>query len=101
MFFIHFYKKSIIDTTYITIHVGLKNLRTDQYVVVKIHNENKICNWTFTKEIDWECQTKGRKYSNQFISLEIIVRGIKDDMTLDVTDHKLGVIVSNIILLFP
>ena len=95
--------KSMIDTANVTINVAMKNLRTGQYVVVKIHYENITCNWTFTEELAsfWEFSTKGRRYSNQFISLEVIMRGIKDDVTLYASQQRLGVIVANFIFLFP
>ena len=96
-------KKSMIDTANVTINVAMKNLRTGQYVRVTIHNANITCNWTFTKEIDtiWEFKTKGRQYSNQLISFDVIVRGIKDDVTLYSSQQRTGVIVSNDIFLFP
>jgi hypothetical protein len=96
-------KKSMIDTANVTINVAMKNLRTDQYVLVTIHTDSIPCNWTFTKEIEtvWEFKTNGRQYSNQFISLEVIVRGIKDDVTLYSSQHRIGVIVANSIFLFP
>jgi len=96
-------KKSVIDTANVTINIAMKNLRTGQYVLVTIHTDSIPCNWTFTKEIEtvWEFKTNGRQYSNQFISLEVIVRGIKDDVTLYSSQHRIGVIVANSIFLFP
>jgi len=96
-------KKSMIDTANVTINIAMKNLRTGQYVLVTIHTDSIPCNWTFTKEIEtvWEFKTNGRQYSNQFISLEVIVRGIKDDVTLYSSQHRIGVIVANSIFLFP
>ena len=95
--------KSLIDTANVTINITMKNLRTGQDVVVKIHYENITCNWTFTEELasSWEFITKGRRYSNQFISLEVIVRGIKDDVTLYSSQQRIGVLFANSIFLFP
>ena len=96
-------KKSMIDTANVTINVAMKNLRTGQYVFVTIHTDSIPCNWTFTKEIEtvWEFKTNGRQYSNQFISLEVIVRGIKDDVTLYSSQQRIGVLFANSIFLFP
>jgi hypothetical protein len=96
-------KKPMIDTANVTINIAIKNLRTGQYVLVTIHTGDIPCNWTFMKEIEtvWEFQTKGRKYSNQFISFDVIVRGIKDDVTLYQSQQIHGVIVANSIFLFP
>jgi hypothetical protein len=45
-------KKSMIDTANVTINVAIKNLRTSQYVLSRIHTGTIPCNWTFTKEIE-------------------------------------------------
>jgi hydrogenase maturation factor len=96
-------KKSMIDTANVTINIALKNLRTGQYVLSRIHTGTIICNWTFTKEIEtvWEFEINGRQFSNQFISLEVIVKGIKDDVTLYSSQLRIGVIVANSIFLLP
>ena len=93
----------MIDTANVTINVAMKNLRTGQYVLVTIHTDSIPCNWTFTKEIEtvWEFKTNGRQYSNQFITLEVIVKGIKEDVTLYSSQKRIGVIVANSIFLFP
>jgi len=96
-------KKSIIDTANVTINIAMRNLRTGQYVVVKIHTYNVTCNWTFTKEIEtvWEFQIIGRRYSTQMISFDVIVKGIKDDVTLYTTQHTIGVLAGRFVFLFP
>lgn len=96
-------KKFMLDTANVTINVAIKNLRTREYVLVTIHTDSIPCNWTFTKEIEtvWEFNTNGRQYSNQFISLEVIVKGIKDDVTLYSSQQRIGVIVANSFYLFP
>jgi len=96
-------KKSMIDTANVTINIAMKNLRTGQYVLMMIHTDNISCNWTFTKEIKtvWEFKTIGRQYSNQLISFDVVVRGIKDDVTLYTSQHTIGVIIAQFILLFP
>jgi hypothetical protein len=95
--------KSMIDTANVTINVAMKNLRTGQYVFVMIHTDSIPCNWTFTKEIEtvWEFKTNGRQYSNQLISLDVTVKGIKDDVTLYASQQRIGVIVANSIFLYP
>ena len=96
-------KKSMIDTANVSINVTMKNLRTGEYVLVTIHTDSIPCNWTFTKEIEtvWEFNTNGRRYSNQFISFEVTVRGIKDDVSLYASQRRIGVIMANSIFLFP
>jgi hypothetical protein len=96
-------KNSMIDTANVTINVAIRNLRTGEYVIVNIHTGSIPCNWTFTKEIAtvWEFKTNGRQYSNQFISLDVTIRGIKDDVTLYLSQRRIGFIVANSIFLFP
>jgi hypothetical protein len=96
-------KKSTIDTANVTINIAMRNLRTGQYVVVKIHTNNITCNWTSTKEIEtvWEFKIVGRRYSTQIISLDVIVKGIKDDVTLYTTQHTIGVLIARFVFLFP
>jgi hypothetical protein len=96
-------KKSMIDSANVTINIAMKNLWTGQFVRMMIHTDNITCNWTFTKEIEtvWEFKTIGRHYSNQLISFDVIVRGIKDDVTLYTSEHTIGVIVAQSIFLFP
>jgi len=95
-------KNSGIDSANVTINIAIKNLRTGQYVLM-IGNHNISCNWTFTTEIEtfWEFKTMARQYSNQIISLDVIVKGIKDDVTLYTTQHTIGIIVARSIFLFP
>jgi hypothetical protein len=96
-------KKSMIDSANVTINIAMKNLRTGQYVLMMIHTENITCNWTFTKEIEsfWEFKTMGQQYSNQLISFDVIVKGVRDDVTLYTTQHAIGVIVAGSLFLFP
>jgi hypothetical protein len=64
---------------------------------------NITCNWTFTEEIttDWEFKTMGRQYAPQLVSLEVTVRGIKDDVTLYATKQTRGVIIGYSLFLIP
>jgi aminopeptidase YwaD len=96
-------KKPRVDTVNVTINIALKNLRTGQYILMMKNNHNLTCNWTFTKEIRtfWEFKTMGRRYSPQIISLEVTVRGIKDDVTLYVTQRSIGITIGWSIFLFP
>ncbi len=96
-------KKPSIDTVNVTINIALRNLRTGQYVTIMIHTHNITCNWTFTEEITnvWEYQTMGRQYPTQFISLEVTVKGIKDDYPLYKTQRSIGLILGRSIYLIP
>ena len=96
-------EQSQIDSLNASINIGMKNLRTGKYVLMKKDNQTIDCNWTFTKEITtfWEFKTEWRKYSNQFISFEVTVTGIKDDITLYKTQRTVGVIVGWYIFLRP
>jgi aminopeptidase YwaD len=96
-------KKSQVDSANVTINIAMKNLRTGQYVFMRIDTNNITCNWTFTKEIKifWEFKTIGRRYSSQIISIEVIVKGIKDDVLLYTTQRTTGVIIARFIFLIP
>jgi aminopeptidase YwaD len=93
----------LIDSANVTINIGMKNLRTGQYVLMMKDNHNITCNWTFTEEIKttWEFKTIGRQYSPQRISLEVTVKGIKDDVTLYASQQTTGVIIGYSIFLHP
>jgi hypothetical protein len=96
-------KRPQLDSANVTINIAMRNLRTHQYVIVQLHTHTIPCNWTFTKEITtfWEFQTMGRSYSNQLISLEVTVTGIKDDVPLYATQRTIGVILGQSIYLIP
>jgi hypothetical protein len=96
-------KKSRIDSANVTITIAIKNLRTGQYVIMMMDTQNITCNWTFTNEIKsfWEFKIKGRPSSNQIISFDVIVKGIKDDATLYTRQQTLGVIAAQSVFLFP
>jgi aminopeptidase YwaD len=96
-------ENSRIDSVNATINIAMKNLRTGQYVLMIKDFHNITCNWTFTEEIQtfWEFKTEGRKYSSQFLALEVTVKGIKDDVTLYKTQRSIGVIVGWSVFLFP
>jgi hypothetical protein len=93
----------LVDSANVTINIDMKNLRTGQYVLMTKDNHNITCNWTFTEEIAtaWEFKTMGRQYSPQRISLEVTVKGIKDDVTLYATQRTTGVIIGYSIFLIP
>jgi aminopeptidase YwaD len=96
-------EKPRVDTANVTINVALKNLRTGQYILMMNGDYNLSCNWTFTKEIktDWEFKTMSRQYSPQLVFLEVTVRGIKDDVTLYVTQRSVGIVIGWFVFLFP
>jgi aminopeptidase YwaD len=96
-------KKPKVDTANVTIHITIKNLRTGQFVRMTKDNNNVSCNWTFTEEIrkQWVFESMPRKYSPQFIALEVTIRGTKDDVTLYKTQRTTGVIIGWSLFLFP
>jgi aminopeptidase YwaD len=96
-------KKSRIDSANVTINIAMKNLRTGQYVLMMMDTQNITCNWTFTTEIKsfWEFKIMGRPSSNQIISFDVIVKGIKDDVTVYTRQQTIGFIAAQSVFLFP
>lgn len=96
-------KKSKIDTANVTINISMKNLFTGEYVRVVKNSYNVTCNWSFVKEIKhyWEFKTISRKYPNQLITIEVIVKGIGDDVTLYTTQRTVGIIIGWTIFILP
>lgn len=94
--------KSVIDTANVTINIAIKNLWTGEYILMKKDAQNITCNWTFTEEIEsfWEFKTVGRQYSNQLILFDVIVKGIKDDITVYTRQQTIGVVAQSLFL-FP
>jgi hypothetical protein len=93
-------KKSTIDTANVTINIAMKNLFTGEYVK---NSYNATCNWSFVEEIKdyWDFKTVSRKYPNQFITIEVIVKGIRDDATLYTTQGTAGMIIGRAVFLLP
>ena len=96
-------KKPFLDSANVTINIALKNLRTGQYVFMKIDTNTITCNWTFTKEITtfWEFKIINLRYSNQLISVEVVVKGVKDDVPLFNKQQTIGIIIARCIFLIP
>lgn len=96
-------KQPQVDTANVTITIALRNLWTNQYVLVQLHTHTLTCNWTFTEEIQtvWEFQTMGRQYPSQCIALEVTVKGIKDDVSLYAEQRTIGVILGKSVYLIP
>jgi hypothetical protein len=78
----------------------MKNLFTGEYVKNSL---NVSCNWSFIKEIKdyWEFKTTARKYPNQLITIQVIVKGIYDDATLYTTQRTVGMIIGRAVFLLP
>lgn len=93
--------KPLLDSANVTISIALKNLRTGSYVLVLNDPLNMTCNWTFATEIkdSWEFSTRDKQYSNQLISVEVTVKGTKDDITLYLTQGRIGFIISDAVFL--
>lgn len=96
-------EKSKIDTANVSIDISMKNLFTGEYVRIVKTSFNVTCNWSFVEEIKdyWEFKTMSRKYPNQLISIEVIVKGIRDDATLYTTQRTVGMIIGWEIFLLP
>lgn len=95
--------KPLLDTANVTISIALKNLRTGYYVLVLNDPSNMTCNWTFTSEItdSWEFTITDKQYSNQIVSVEVTVKGIKDDVTVYTAQRRIGVIIADLLFLVP
>jgi len=95
--------KSNLDSANVTINIQMRNLWTNQYVILEMYPNTIICNWTFTKEISsvWEFSILGRHYSHQFISLIVVVKGIDDDFPLYTEQHTIGVIAGRFVFIIP
>jgi len=95
--------KPKVDTANVTIHITIKNLRTGAYAHMTKDNNNVTCNWTFTKEVrkQWEFDSMPKKYGPQFVSFEVTVRGIRDDVTLYQTQRTVGLIIGWALFLIP
>lgn len=96
-------KKSHLDSANVTINIAMKNLRTGQYVFMKIDTNNIACNWTFTKEITtfWEFKIINLRYSSQLVSVEVVAKGVKDDVPLYTMQRTIGIIIARCIFLIP
>jgi len=96
-------KKFKIDTANVTINISMKNLFTGEYVRIVKNSLNVSCNWSFIKEIKdfWEFKTIARKYPNQLITIEVIVKGVHDDVTLYKTQCTVGMIIGWAVFLLP
>jgi aminopeptidase YwaD len=95
--------KAMLDSANVTITIMIRNLRTGQLVNILNDPYNRTCNWTFTEEITdfWDFHTQGKQYQNQIISLDVIVKGIKDDLTVYTTQHTVGVLLHHSFYLIP
>jgi hypothetical protein len=91
------------ESANVTINIQLRNLWTNQFVLMQIHTYTLICNWTCSEEIKtfWEFKTLGARYSSQFISLQVIVKGINDDYPLYTTHRTIGLIVAGSVRILP
>ncbi len=89
--------KPLLDSANVTITIALKNLRTRYDVLLMNDPMNMTANWTFTTEItdSWEFTITDKQISNQLIIVEVTVKGIKDDVTLYTTQHRIGAIIAN------
>lgn len=95
--------KPLLDSANVTITIALKNLRTRYDVLLMNDPMNMTANWTFTTEItdSWEFTITDKQISNQLITVEITVKGIKDDVTLYTTQHRIGAIIADLPFLIP
>jgi Peptidase family M28 len=93
-------KKFKVDTANITINISMKNLFTGEYVKNSL---NASCNWSFIEEIKdiWEFKTITRKYLNQLITIQVIVKGIHDDVTLYTNQHSVGMNIGWEVFIIP
>lgn len=96
-------KKSPLESANVTINIQMRNLRTNQHVIMEMNSNTRPCNWTFTKEIHsfWEFKMLGRRYASQFISLNVIMKGINDDYPLYTAQSTIGVIAGESVFLIP
>lgn len=93
--------KPLFDSANVTVSIVLKNLWTGYYVLVLNDPSNMTCNWTFATEIkdSWEFTTRDKQYSNQLISVEVTVKGTKDDVTLYTIQRRIGLIINDSVYL--
>lgn len=84
-----------VDTANVTINITMKHLFRRCYVTLIKDFYNTTCSWNFSKEIDeyWEFKISSRKYSRGLFELEVLVRGINDDINLYTYKKTLGVII--------
>jgi hypothetical protein len=96
-------KEPQVDSANVTMNIALKNLRTGQYVSIRIGSDVIECNWTCTEEITafWEFQIMSRHSTSQCISVEVVVKGINDDVSLYQTQQTIGFILGKFIVLIP
>jgi len=78
----------------------MKNLFTGEYIKNSL---NVSCNWSFIKDIKdfWEFKTITRKYPNQFVTIEVTMKGLYDDVTLYTIQRSVGMIIGWAVFLLP
>jgi aminopeptidase YwaD len=91
------------ESANVTINIQMRNRWTNQFVLMNIHSYTLPCNWTSTDEIDssWEFKSLGGGLSSQFVTVKVIVKGIKDDYPLYCTQQTNGIIAARSVFLLP
>ena len=85
-----------IDTVNATIFITMKHLFRRGYIMAMKLPNFIPCNWSFTKEISksWEFKVAGRLHTPGLFKLEVIVKGIYDDIYIYKNQKTFGFIIN-------
>jgi hypothetical protein len=89
-------KRFFEDTANVSITIQLKHIFRDTYVKSIKEFYTEPCIWNFTKEINelWIYNIGARVFTQGFITIEVILYGIKDDYGLFTMEKTFGIIYS-------
>ena len=82
------------DTANVTIEIGLKHIFLNQYVLTKKKDYVIPCHWILTKEVGeyWEFLVGSHTFTKGLCKLEVVIKGINDDVYLYRKEISYGLI---------